>query len=458
MNMSKIKENKLKMIFAFSIPSIIAMLLQTIITITDGYFTGNYVGENALAAINLGLPILYFYLGAGLCIGVGGSVISGRLLGAKERQKASEVFSQTMVTAVYVCIIISFLMFALFKPILAVLNADAGLSGYFTEYYRIMLLTYPLMVVGTTLGMFIRVEGKPQVCMFVNIAGCILNVVLDFMLVGVFDMGVQGSAIGSLVVQIVTVLISLRYFLNQNAGIRFCKFRFDKMINKEIILNGSSEFIGEMASAISMFAFNYVLMKYVGAEGVAAFTILGFVVYGYSMICIGFGQGIMPLISICYGAKETETAIDIRKITSSILFIVGILIATIFCLTGKMYAGLFGCSSNVADMVATGFRIYAVTFLVMGYDVINSMYFTSCGDAKSSALISALRGIVLLLAFTFIFPAIFGMNGVWMATPCTEILTAIVSVFLLRNQKERLKRGKLDGRDGKHDNSQCCYQ
>ena len=95
MNVKKIKENKLKTILQFSIPSIIAMLLQTIITITDGYFTGNYVGENALAAINLGLPILYFYLGLGLCIGVGGSVICGRLLGANEKKKASEVFSRT---------------------------------------------------------------------------------------------------------------------------------------------------------------------------------------------------------------------------------------------------------------------------------------------------------------------------------------------------------------------------
>ena len=395
MDIKQIKENKLKMILAFSIPSIIAMILQTVITITDGYFTGNYVGENALAAINLGLPILYFYLGAGLCVGVGGSVICGRLLGAKEKQKASVVFSQTMVTAVGVCIIISFLAFVLFSPILNVLRAGADLAGYFTEYYRIMLFTYPLMVAGTILGMFIRVDGKPQVCMMVSIAGCILNMILDYIFVAVLRMGVQGSAIGSLIVQIVTVLILLGYFFSQKAGIRFHRFRFDKIINREMILNGSSEFIGEMASAISMFAFNYVLMKYVGAEGVAAFTILGFVVYGYSMICIGFGQGIVPLISICWGARETETAFDIRKITNRILFAMGFLI-------------------------------------VMGYDVINSMYFTSCGDAKSSALISALRGIVLLLGFTLVLPAIFGMTGVWMAAPCTETLTAVVSVYLLR--------------------------
>lgn len=445
MNIIQMKENKFKTILGFSIPSIIAMLLQTVITITDGYFTGNYVGENALAAINLGLPILYFYLGAGLCIGVGGSVITGRLLGAKEKQKASEVFSQTMVTAVFVCINISCLAFVLFKPILQVLRADAGLSGYFTAYYQIMLFTYPLMVAGTILGMFIRVDGRPQICMLVSIAGCILNMLLDYIFVGVFGLGVQGSAICSLVVQIVTVMISLGYFFGQRVGIRFRRFTFDKMINREMLLNGSSEFIGEMASAISMFIFNYVLMKYVGAEGVAAFTILGFVVYGYSMICLGFGQGIMPLISICWGANEKETAFSIRKITNRILFVTGFLIAGIFFLMGRSYAGMFGCSSNVADMVKSGFRIYAVTFLLMGYDVINSMYFTSCGDAKSSAIISALRGIVLLLGFTLILSAIFGMNGVWMSAPCTETLTAVVSVCLIRRQKNKMEKGESDG-------------
>lgn len=433
------------MILQFSIPSIIAMLLQTAVTITDGFYTGNYVGEQALAAINLGLPILYFYLGAGLCVGVGGSVICGRLLGEGQKQKADEVFSQTMVTAAVVCLLISVLAFALFQPILGFLRADGSLVGYFTQYYRIMLFTYPLMVMGTVLGMFIRVDGRPQICMFVSIAGCVLNVILDYVFVALMGLGVRGSAIGSLLVQLVSAGIQLGYFMSKSAGIRWHRFSFDREINKEMLFNGSSEFIGEMASAISMFAFNYVLMKYVGAEGVAAFTILGFVVYGYSMICIGFGQGISPLVSLCRGAREMQTAIGIRKITNGILLVAGVLVAGSFALAGRGYAGMFGCSSQVADMVATGFRLYAVTFLIMGYDVINSIYFTSCGDAKSSALISALRGIVLLLAFTFLLPAIFGMNGVWMAAPCTEVLTAIVSFYLIQIQQRKLKRGDSNG-------------
>ena len=439
MDINQIKENKLKTILRFSIPSIIAMLLETVITITDGYFTGNYVGEDALAAINLGLPILYFYLGVGLCIGVGGTVICGRLLGAKDERKASEVFSQTIVTATVICILASLVILGLFTPILKVLRADGNLSAYFTGYYRIMLFNYPLMVIGTIFGMFIRVDGKPQVCMLVSIISCILNAILDDILVGRLAVGVQGSAIASLIVQVIAFIVQFIYFIRLSSGIRFRHYRFDRAVNKETIFNGSSEFIGEMASAISMFAFNYVLMKYVGAEGVAAFTILGFTVYGYSMIAIGFGQGLTTLVSVCWGAKEQKTAMQLRILTNKILFGIGALFAVCFFVLGRRYAGMFGCSSSVADMVSAGFRFYAVTFLIMGYDVINSMYFTSCGDALSSALISSLRGMILLLAFTFIFPAIWGMTGVWMAAPATEALTAIVSAWLITKQKKMME-------------------
>ena len=445
MNISQIKENKLQMILGFSIPSIIAMLLQTMITITDGYFTGNYVGEDALAAINLGLPILYLFLGTGLCTGVGGSVISGRLLGANDKEKASKVMSQTLATTIVICIVVSVINFILFTPILNILNAGEGLANYFAEYYRIMLFTYPLMVFSTVLGMFIRTEGKPQVCMIVYIIACILNVILDYIFVALLGMGVKGSAIGSLIVNAITALFQLAYFLTKSTNLKIISFRFEPSVFRETMLNGSSEFIGEMASAVSMFVFNYVLMKYVGEKGVAAFTILGFVVYGYSMICIGFGQGIIPLVSTLYGAGELDTAIDIRKITNKILFIIGTIIAVIFIFFGKNYSMMFGSGELVSELVCTGFRIYAITFVVMGFNVINSMYFTGIGDAKSSAIISSLRGIVLLLVFTLVLPVFFGMNGVWMSAPLTEVLTALVAVILL-NDKKHLCNGELNGK------------
>ena len=155
-----------------------------------------------------------------------------------------------------------------------------------------------ITIIGTILGMFIRTDGKPQVCMLVSILGCILNGILDYIFVDIMTLGIQGSAVASLIVQLLTVVAQMFYFISQKSGIIFRKFVFDKKINREIVFNGSSEFIGEMASAISMFVYNFVLMKYVGAEGVAAFTILGFVVYGYSMICRMSGAGLLKSMNI----------------------------------------------------------------------------------------------------------------------------------------------------------------
>ncbi len=437
MEMEQIKNNKLQKIMQFSIPCMIAMLLQTIITITDGFFTGNYVGEHALAAINLGLPILYFYLGVGLCVGVGGSVICGHCLGAGDRRRASAVFSQTMLTAVLISIVTSVCVAVFFSPIRDVLRAEGSLGASFTEYYQIMLFMYPLMVLGSVAGMFLRADGKPQISMMAAVVSCVLNIILDAVFVAVLGMGVRGSAVASLIAQGIATLMQVLIFLGRSSGLRFCRFRFDRKVNREMLLNGSSEFIGEMASAISMFTFNYVLMKYVGANGVAAFTVLGYSVYGFSMICIGFGQGITPLISICRGAKDHQTALEIRNLTDRILLVLGAVIAVVFFFAGRRWAGIFGCSSQVADMVADGFRIYAVTFPLMGYNVINSMYFTGCGAAKESALISFLRGIVLLLGFTLLLSAMYGMTGVWLAAPCSETLTGLVSAGLIFRQKRR---------------------
>ena len=310
MDTEEIKKNKVGFILQFALPSSVAMILTCVLTVTDGFFTGNFVGEEALAAVNLGLPILYVYLATGLCIGVGGSVICGRLLGQKNVHKVNQVFTQTIVLTMAVCLALSVIVWFLFEPILHILKAEGNLAVYFRQYYFVMLFDFPLLVLSTVLSMFIRADGKPQICMMVSILTCVLNILLDYIFMAKLDMGVQGSAIASLLVCIVSALLQVLYFVKstEKDGIKFAFFKFDKDVNKETLLNGSSEFIGEAASAVSMFAFNFVLMKYVGTEGVAAFTILGFSVYAFSMIVLGFGQGLMPLVSICAGAKEFKNS------------------------------------------------------------------------------------------------------------------------------------------------------
>ena len=149
------------MILQFSIPSIIAMVLSSLITIADGFFIGNYIGKEGLAAVNLGLPIVYVYLGVGIMFGVGGISIAGRALGAQDVEKSNAVFNQTYVSAVIVSVILSLLAGFCFRPIIAAVGMDAQVAAYFVSYYSIMIIAYPLMIINSTFGMFIRGEGKP---------------------------------------------------------------------------------------------------------------------------------------------------------------------------------------------------------------------------------------------------------------------------------------------------------
>ena len=429
--------DRLKTLLGYSIPSIISMILSTTLTLTDGYFVGNYVGEKALASINLGLPILYLYLGLGLCIGVGGSVISGQLIGKNDREKASGVFTQSIVTSLIITALLSVGVFLLFNPILRILKAEGELSAFFKSYYSVMLFSYPLLVITTIFGMFIRTDGKPEVFMGISLMECILNFVLDYVFLNRLKMGVKGSAYATLIVKAISSSICVLYFVFSSKNIRIKRFTFDRHVFSSYMFNGSSEFIGEMASAISMMAFNYVLMKYVGEEGVAAFTILGFAVYGYNMITIGFGQGLSPIISVLWGKNEREEARNMRKLASLILFVLGSITALVFFILGKNFASLFGAGKESALTVGRGFKIFSLTFVFMGYDVIASMYLTSIGDALYSAIISALRGLVLLLIFTFLFPYLWGMDGVWAVSPATEVLTVIVAIFLIKKEKNK---------------------
>ena len=429
--------DRLKTLLGYSIPSIIAMILSTTLTLTDGYFVGNYVGEKALASINLGLPILYLYLGLGLCIGVGGSVISGQLIGRKDRDKASSVFTESIVTALAITLLLSAGVYLLFNPILRLLKAEGELSVFFKSYYRVMLFSYPLLVLTTIFGMFIRTDGRPQVFMGISLLESVLNFILDYVFLKKLNMGVKGSAYATLIVKVVSCTICILYFLFSSKNIKIKRFSFDCAVFQQSMLNGSSEFIGEMAGAISMMALNYVLMKYVGEGGVAAFTILGFAVYGYNMITIGFGQGLSPIVSVLWGKNEREEAVVMRRLASNILFVLGLITALIFFFFGKNFASIFGAGEECALSVSRGFKIFSLTFVFMGYDVIASMYFTSISDPLSSAIISLLRGLVLLLLFTFLFPYLWGMDGVWAVSPTTEVLTAIVAFSLIRRENNK---------------------
>jgi Na+-driven multidrug efflux pump len=265
--------------------------------------------------------------------------------------------------------------------------------------------------------------------MITSIINVVLNGILDYIMAAVLNMGISGIAYASLISELATVLILAVFIMTRSPIFRFHSFRFDTSVMKNSILNGASEFIGEMSGCLSMFAFNYVIMKYIGTDGVTAFTIGGYIEFLFSMILIGFGQGASPLISFAFGAKDCETARKIRQDTSRYVLAAGIVLYAITFFSAGWYSTLFVQDAAVAEMVVTGIRILAVSFLFSGYNCIASFYFTSIGKAKESAVISSARGLIVLMIAIFTLPVLLGMNGVWLVSPVTESISLLISRY-----------------------------
>ena len=449
MQLEEIRQNPAKKILQFSVPAIISMVLTALITVADGFFMGNYVGKEGIAAVNLGLPMIYLYLGVGLMISIGGVAVAGMALGSGDTDFANQVFRQTITTTVIASGLISVIMVFCFSPMLSVLRADEITKGYFREYYRIMLLELPVMVVNSSFGMFIRGEGNPGFFMKVTVVNVLLNVAFDYIFSAVLSLGAAGIALASLVSALVSFICILYYFFCDAAACgyekvsfqraklyRLGKFHFSFKLCIRGILNGSSEFIGEMSTGIAMFAYNFVIMKKFGVDGVTAFTIVGYVAYLFSMVIVGFGQGSSPLISFCYGAEEKTLAAAIRKRTNRYVFLAGAAVVLVMALFSEPYSRVFVRNESVQTMIRAGMMIFMTSFFFSGINSITSFYFTATGRAFASAAISFSRGLFVLLICIFTLPVLFGMTGVWMAAPVTEVVTmGITAGFLYRENR-----------------------
>ena len=442
MNVDSIRANRTRAILAFSVPAIISMVLTSLINVADGFFMGNFIHKDAIAAVNLGLPIIYLFLATGLMVSVGGSVIAGMLMGRKDEESCRSVFSQTIATCAVASVLLSVVMFFLLRTILAVLGAKGDVAKYFLQYYTILLFELPVMTVNASLGMFVRAEGRPQFYMAVTAFTCVLNILLDCLFTAGFGFGVRGIAAASLVSALLGFAFLLFYFLKKARVFRFVRFRFDRKVFRDTMLNGLSEFIGELSMCISMAAYNFVIMRRIGVDGVTAFTVVGYTTYVFSMVVCGFGQGMAPLSSFVYGTKEKLLARNLFTRTVLLVLAAGCATVAFVGFGSSLYSRIFVDDVSVQQMIKSGILIFMWSYILCGLNAIASFYFTSIGKAKESAVISSARGLVILLAAIFVLPAILGMNGVWLASSATEILTLAITLFYLKKDRKEIDDAK----------------
>ncbi len=435
MNLKMIQEKPKQSLVKFMIPSVIAMLLSSLITIVDGAFIGQHVGKAGLAAINLGLPIIYLFLGVAIMISVGGSTIAIQQLGDNNCKEACRTFNQTILMLLSSVFLLSIACYALFGTFQGLLSISEPVIRHMSDYYHIMLLVYPIMMLNIAFGMFVRGEGKPELFMKITILTNLINVVLDGLFISQFHMGVKGAAYASLISVLTGSLLFVIYFVGDKSKFKFQSVKMSKDVSKTILLNGSSELIGQVSIAITLGLLNTVILSRLGIVGVAAMTVIGYAGYIYNMIIIGMGQGMSPLTSFMFGAKDYATMHEIKRITQGYTFVAGVILLILTSLFGNAYARMFSDSIELISLIKSGLALYTFGFLVAGYNIIASFYFTSIGKAKESALISSLRGLILLSLCIIALPYLLGDVGIWLVYPITEAVTLAVSIYLIRTSQ-----------------------
>lgn len=425
----------------FTLPSIAMMVFSSIYSVVDGFFVSNYAGKTPFAAVNLIFPFLMILSTVGFMFGSGGSALVGKTLGEGDNKKANQYFS----LFVYVCfilgIILAIVSFIYIRPISILLGATGDLIDNCVIYARIILLALPFNILQFLFQNFSVTAEKPELGFKVTLASGITNIVLDAILVILLPQEYKliGAAIATAFAQVLGGSIPFIYFSRKNSSIlKIGKTHFDGNALLKATINGSSEFMSNISMNIVGILYNIQLIEYAGENGVAAYGVMMYVSFAFSAAFIGYSIGTAPIISYHYGAQNYDELKNILKKSLIMIGALSIAMTMIGILTAYPLSSIFvGYDPELLELTVSGFKIYAISFLFMGYAIYSSGFFTALNDGVTSAIISFLRTLVFQVLAVLLLPIIWGIDGIWYSVVVAELAAVILGAFFLfikRNQ------------------------
>lgn len=428
-----------KKLLRFVLPSIVMMIFTSIYGVVDGLFVSNYVGKTAFAAVNLIMPFLMAISALGFMIGTGGSAIVAKTLGEGKKEQANEYFSMLVYLTLIGGIVLSALGI-LFSPLIARgLGADGALLTNCVLYARITLLSMPVFMLQNVFQSFFVTAEKPKLGLGVIVIAGVTNMVLDFLLVGVFQIGLAGAAFATVTSECIGGLFPILYFARKNSSLlKLGRTHFNGQIFLCACGNGSSELMTNLSSSIVNSLYNIQLMNLAGENGVAAFGTIMYVNFIFIAIFLGYSIGSAPLVSYHYGAGNHDELKNLFQKSLRLIGIWGLMLFILAQLIARPLAAIFvGYDADLFSMTQNGFRIYCIAYLINGFNIYGSSFFTALNNGLISAAISFLRTLVFQLAAVLLLPLLLDINGIWSAVAVAELLTLGLTVtFFVRNRKK----------------------
>lgn len=436
-NTANLLEDPIKALYGkYLLPSISATLVTSIYILADTMMVGRGVGAVGIAALNLLLPVFSLFFGTGMMFGVGGSVLFSISRGRQEETMCRRYFTAALMLALLVGAFYGTAFQIWFEPVTAFLGRNESMDLFVRQYGRILIAGAPIFVCSSFFQAFVRNDKEPKRAMAAVIAGGVSNVILDYVFIFPMGMGMAGAAAATVIGSLITVVILLTHFVSPANTLKLTR-RFGLREMRASAVNGASSFLVEMTGGIVIFLFNRQLLSYVGDLGVVVYGIVSNSALIAASIFNGISQAAQPVMAINFGAGKRERVEETRRRALKTAAAAGILFTAIglFCPQVLVYAFVEPTEEIIA-MGVTAVRIYFLSFLAAGANVLFATYFQSVLKPGFAMAICMLRGIILNGAFVFLLPMFFGVNGIWAAMTATECLTLLCALIMLKEGRK----------------------
>jgi putative MATE family efflux protein len=425
----------------YAVPSVIGMLAVTSAGIIDGIFIGNFVGAKALAAVNISMPVFAAFASVVFMFAIGGSVMCGKFMGAGDLEAASSIFSKTIYASLTVSSLLGVLCLLFLDGTATLMGANDELRPIVTDYMRIIIAAAPLLILGLTLDYFVRIDGRPLLAAGALVAHSIINISLDWLFIVRLDWGIKGAAWATAIAESAVFFILLSHWYSKRCNLKRIPFLECHRDGWSAVLraayNGFSEFANEMSIGLITLLFNWVMITRAGIEGVAAFTIIGYLLYLGLEICYGISEALQPTVSKNLGARQPDRIrrFALAAVLSS--FSIGVIASCLIVIMPETLISLFlpEGEDQTVQIALAFIAVFWPAFLFNGMNITLASYFTALHKPIPSAAIAISRSLVLPVLALLLLPIWFGDQGVYLAIPVSEALAfvgALVLVFRFR--------------------------
>lgn len=405
----------------------------------DTFFVAKGLGADGLTALNLAIPIYSFIHGLGLMIGMGSATRYSILQGEKDEKRGNHVFSQAVIFTALLSVVTALIGVLLSGHLSTVLGASEDIHSMTMIYIKVILLFSPFFMMNNVLICFVRNDNNPKLAMIGMVLGSLANIVLDYVFIFPFGMGMFGAVLATGISPVISIMVLSLHFLQRKASFTFVKSKLTFERIKDMSALGSASFIAELSSGIVMIVFNSIILSLHGNLGVAAYAVVANVALVVIAVFNGTGQGMQPLLSTNYGEQNKEGIKSIFRMGIITAFALAVGVYGIIFLGAERIVTIFNSDNNLelAQMGAKGLRLYFTAFFFMGLNVILTTYFSSCDQPVKSFMISILRGFLIIVPVIFVLSSFFQMNGVWMALTVTEGIVLCISFLLYKKVPEK---------------------